>query len=146
MTPDVNVLVAASRADHVHHVVARRWLNGALDASLKGSRFDLLPMAITGFLRVVTSERVFADPTPVEAAVEFVEALLSSPGVDMLALGAEWPTLRRLAIDENLSGNDIPDAWIAAAVWASDGHLVTFDRAFKRFLGKRELTILPTGK
>src|SRR5262245_36950466 len=88
MTPDVNVLVAASRADHVHHHVAHRWLTQALRASATGSRLDVMPMVIVGFLRLVTHERVFPDPTPIDAAVEFIDALLSAPGVDVLALGA----------------------------------------------------------
>lgn len=29
MTPDVNVLVAASRSDHPHHAIAREWLEAA---------------------------------------------------------------------------------------------------------------------
>ena len=32
MTPDVNVLVAASRTDHPHHAAARQWLEEALPA------------------------------------------------------------------------------------------------------------------
>ena len=32
MTPDVNVLVAASRSDHPHHWVAHSWLQDALAA------------------------------------------------------------------------------------------------------------------
>jgi toxin-antitoxin system PIN domain toxin len=142
MTPDINVLVAASRSDHVHHRVANRWLNEALLAAANGARFDVLPMVIAGFLRLVTHDRVFPHPTPVHRAVEFIEALLSSPGVDVIALGAEWPTLARLVLDDRLTGNAVPDAWIAAAVRTNGGHLVTFDRGFRRLLGKRELTLL----
>ncbi len=54
----------------------------------------------------------------------------------------EWPALRQLCRDEKLSANDIPDAWIAAAVKATHGRLITFDRGFKRLLGKDELTLL----
>ncbi|HET6470945.1 MAG TPA: TA system VapC family ribonuclease toxin [Pseudomonadales bacterium] len=142
MTPDINVLVAASRADHVHNGIAYRWLTASLRAAANGARFDLLPMTIAGFLRLVTNERIFPDATPIEAAVEFIDALLDAPGVDVLALGGEWRTLQRMLLDEGLSGNAIPDAWIAAAVRANGCHLVTFDRGFRRLLGKRELTVL----
>jgi predicted nucleic acid-binding protein len=37
MTPDVNVLVAASRADHPHHGVARAWLEAAVGSSETGA-------------------------------------------------------------------------------------------------------------
>jgi uncharacterized protein len=56
--------------------------------------------------------------------------------------GREWPGLKQLSIDHALAANDIPDAWIAAAVRTAGSHLVTFDRGFRRLLGRAELTIL----
>jgi predicted nucleic acid-binding protein len=44
--------------------------------------------------------------------------------------------------EHDLTGNGVPDAWIAAAVHANHEHLVTFDRGFARLLARRELTIL----
>ena len=35
MTPDVNVLVAAFRADHPHHTTARVWLEQAVAAAAR---------------------------------------------------------------------------------------------------------------
>ena len=55
MTPDVNVLVAASRTDHPHHAVARDWLEEALGRSSTGAAFTLMPMVLASFLRLVTS-------------------------------------------------------------------------------------------
>ena len=97
MTPDVNVLVAASRADHPHHAVARAWLEEALTASGAGAAFALMPVVLAGFLRLVTSPKIFHLATPVEDAVAFVDALLASPGVRLAALGPEWPRLRQLS-------------------------------------------------
>ena len=71
MTPDVNVLVAASRADHPHHVVARRWLSGVLADCQDGQTLEILPMVATGFLRLVTHPKVFVQPTPVSEATGF---------------------------------------------------------------------------
>ena len=53
MTPDVNVLVAASRTDHPHHALARDWLEDALGASSTGAAFTLMPMVVASFLRLV---------------------------------------------------------------------------------------------
>jgi len=142
MIPDINVLVAASRADHVHHKPALAWLNRAIARCDSGGSIELLPMVGAGFLRLVTNSRVFVEPTPIEAATDFLDALLAIPGVEIAPVGSEWPTLRSLVVDKRLSGNDIPDAWIAAAVKAIDGHLATFDRGFARLLGRRELTVL----
>ena len=102
-------------------------------------------MVVAGFLRLVTNRRVFADPDAPEDAVAFIDALLHTPGVELAAPGREWPLLRRLVLDKRLMGNDIPDAWIAAAVQAQGDRLCTFDKDFKRLLPASDLVLLDTG-
>ena len=41
-----------------------------------------------------------------------------------------------------LGGNDLPDAWLAAAVEQLGEHLVSFDRDFKKLLGRARFTLL----
>jgi len=142
MTPDVNVLVAASRSDHPHHDAARTWLEGALAAAETGAAFTLMPMVLTSLLRLVTSPKIFVQPTPISDAVEFVDAILDMPGVRLAPLGPEWAKLRQLCLDNQLGGNDLPDAWLAAAVEQLGEHLVSFDRDFKRLLGRARFTLL----
>lgn len=142
MTPDVNVLVAASRQDHPHHVPASAWLEAALDASAAGRPLAILPMVASGFLRLVTHPRVFADPTPIENAQAFLRAVLDSPGVGLLSLGDEWPLFEHLCAKHSLSGNAIPDAWIAAAAQSHHVHLVTFDKGFRRLMKASLVTVL----
>ena len=142
MTPDVNVLIAASRSDHPHHAVARRWLEDAVAASADGATFTLMPMVLASFLRLVTSPKIFKLATPIEEAVAFVDALLASPGVQLASLGAEWPKLRQLCLDKQLAANDLPDAWLSAAVVHAGEHLVSFDRDFRRLLARRQFTLL----
>ena len=142
MTPDVNVLVAASRSDHAHHAVAFAWLESARDEAPRGRGLLLLPMVIASFLRLVTNPRVFKSPTPPPAAIAFVDALLASPGVRIPAVGEEWPLLRELCLRDSLSGNELPDAWIAAAVRQLGDHLVSFDADFRKLLTRTELTLL----
>lgn len=142
MTPDVNVLVAASRSDHPHHRVARAWLEGAVAGAGSGGSLVLLPMVLAGFLRLVTSPKIFQSPTPVEDAVAFVDALLAVPGVRVPPLGAEWPRLRQLCLDKQLKGHAVPDAWIAAATIHLSEHLVSFDRDFRKLIGRSQFTLL----
>lgn len=142
MTPDVNVLVAASRLDHPHHRPALGWLNAALERCGQGERLRLLPMVTAGFLRLVTHPRVFVEPTPAEAAHAFVNSLLQTEGVELLKLGEEWPLLEPLCQEHRLTGNAISDGWIAAAVLARHECLATFDRDFKRLLPSRQLLLL----
>lgn len=142
MTPDVNVLVAASRSDHPHHAAARSWLEGALAAADNGASFTLMPMVLASVLRLVTSPKIFLQPTPMAEAVDFVDAILAMPGVQLAPLGPEWPKLRQLCLDKQLGGNDLPDAWLAAAVEHQGEHLVSFDRDFKKLLGRARFTLL----
>ena len=142
MTPDVNVLVAASRSDHPHHAVAHGWLVRAVETAPVAAPLTLQPMATASFLRLVTHPKIFVNPTPTAEAVGFVDALLDMPGVSVPTLGDEWPILRKLCIDKALSANDLPDAWLAAAVIQQGEHLVTFDRDFRRLLARSQFTLL----
>ena len=142
MTPDVNVLIAASRSDHPHHAVARVWLEQAVGAADTGAAFTLMPMVLASFLRLVTSPKIFQQVTPIEDAVALVDALLASPGVRLAPLGPEWSRLRTLCLDKHLRGNDLPDAWLSAAVVHLGEHLVSFDRDFRKLLARGQFTLL----
>ena len=142
MTPDVNVLVAAARSDHPHHAVARAWLEETLARAESDTVCTLMPMVLASFLRLVTSPKIFKRPTPIQEAVGFVDALLTLPGVQLAELGPEWRRLRALCLDKKLSGNEVPDAWLVAAVAQRGEHLVSFDRDFKKLLGRGQFTLL----
>jgi toxin-antitoxin system PIN domain toxin len=142
VTPDVNVLVAASRSDHPHHAAARTWLEQAIANAGQGTPLKLQPMVIASFLRLVTHPKIFVHPTPMTEALRFIDALLTAPGVEQPALGAEWPTLRKLCADKALTANDVPDAWLAAAIIHQGDHVVSFDADFKRLLPRAQFTRL----
>lgn len=142
MTPDINILVAAFREDHLHHGPARQWLVDAIRHGHAGMPVRLLPLVVAGFLRLVTNPKVFAQPDSVEHAVAFVDVLLESPLVEMAASSEEWPQLRQLCLGGSLRGNAIPDAWLAATVARLGEHLVTFDAGFKKLLRREQLTLL----
>jgi toxin-antitoxin system PIN domain toxin len=142
VTPDVNVLVAASRSDHPHHAPARAWLHQALDDAGRGSAFKLQPMVIASFLRLVTHPKIFVQPTPMPEALRFVDALLAAPGVERTELGAEWTALRALCADKALTANDVPDAWLAAAAIHQGEHVVSFDAGLARLLPRARFTLL----
>lgn len=141
-TPDVNVLVAAFRADHVHHAEARQWLEQQIAAAAEGGRLFLLPMVCTSFVRLVTHPRVFTVPATSDEAVAFIEALLACPGCEWLPLGPEWPAFAALCTGKALAGNAVQDGWIAAASRRAGTKLATFDRDFRNLLDAHELTLL----
>jgi uncharacterized protein len=142
MTPDVNVLVAAARSDHPHHAIARAWLGETLAGAESGTVCTLMPMVLASFLRLVTSPKIFKQPTAIDEAIGFVDALLTVAGVQLAELGPEWKRLRKLCLDKQLSGNELPDAWLVAAVAQRGEHLVSFDRDFRKLLGRNQFTLL----
>lgn len=99
-------------------------------------------MVLASFLCLVSSPKIFPVPTPIEDAIAFVDALLAAPGVSLAPLGPEWPRLRQLCVDKKLKGNDMPDAWLAAATIHLGEHLVSFDRDFKNLIGRSQFTLL----
>jgi hypothetical protein len=61
---------------------------------------------VRGNIRLlVFTPKIFQEPTPVEDAVAFVDALLAAQGVHLAPLGPEWPRLRQLCIEKKLKGN-----------------------------------------
>jgi predicted nucleic acid-binding protein len=102
----------------------------------------LMPMVLASFVRLVTSPKVFQLATPIEDAVAFIDALMASPGVHVAPLGPEWAKLRQLCLDKQLGGNDLPDAWLSAAVIHMGEHLVSFDRDFRKMLARSQFTLL----
>ena len=142
MTPDVNVLIAASRSDHPHHRTAFAVLSEAVAACADGASLKLMPMVVASFLRLVTNPKIFVQPTPIEDAIGFLDALMAVPGIEMPRLSTEWPIFRQLCMEKQLSANDIPDAWLAAAVIQVGEHLVTFDTDFKKLLRRTQVTVL----
>ena len=142
MTPDVNVLIAASRSDHPHHKAAFSALTEAIAACADGATLRLMPMVVASFLRLVTNPKIFIQPTPVDDAIRFVDALVGVAGVEIPPLGTEWAIFRGLCLENKFAANDIPDAWLAAAVIHLGEHLVTFDADFKKLLRRTQLTVL----
>jgi toxin-antitoxin system PIN domain toxin len=138
VTPDVNVLLAASRIDHPHHAPAIDWLQSTL--SIPGA-LTLLPTVIASFLRLVTHPKVFVEPTPIDAALAFIDAARQG-GTTPGQLPDEWPQLKALCQRHQLRANDLPDAWIAAQTLARGLVLVSFDRDFVKLLPPRQLRLL----
>jgi toxin-antitoxin system PIN domain toxin len=143
MTPDVNVLVAAFRPDHPHHLSARAWLDDAVVQAANGrAGLVLLGTVVTGFLRITTNPKIFLETDPLQDVSEFIDSLLSCPGVQFQPQGATWPTMRQVCLAQQATGNLITDAWIAATVMQSGETLCTFDRDFLRLLPADQLLLL----
>jgi toxin-antitoxin system PIN domain toxin len=143
MTPDVNVLVAAYRPDHPHHQSARAWLDDAVINAANGrASLMLLGTVVTDFLRITTNPKIFHQTDPLQDLTDFIDSLLSCPRVQLQPQGATWRNLKQVCLTQQIIGNLLSDAWIAATVMQSGETLCTFDREFVRLLPSSQLFLL----
>ncbi len=133
--PDVNVLVHAFRPDSSDHPLCHAWLDTVVNGD---SRFAMSPQVLSGLVRVTTHPRVFRNPSPLDEAFRFCEALLSQPHCVAIQPGEKhWDLFARLCRDATAQGNLVPDAWFAALAIESGCEWITMDRDYARFPGLR---------
>lgn len=129
--PDVNVLVYASREDAIDHPEYKAWLEHVVRGD---QAYGMCDLVLSGFLRIVTHPRIFNIPTPLEAAISFVETIRSQPHCSPLAPGpAHWDIFVKLCRKTAARGNHVADAYLAALAIESGSELITADRDFSRY-------------
>jgi uncharacterized protein len=132
---DVNVLVYAFREDSVDHSRYRSWLADLLNGD---EAYAASEIVLSSFVRVVTHPRIFPMPTPVSAALRFVETYRSQPNCVLVAPGPRhWEIFATLCREAEAKGNLVADAYLAAMAIESGCEWVTTDRDYRRFPGLR---------
>ncbi len=131
---DTNILVYAHRADSPFYDAA----SARMAELAEGAATWALPWpCVQEFLAIVTHPRIYAPPTPLNRAIDQVDAWLESPTLALIAeSAAHWPTLRALIAGGRVAGPQVHDARIVALcrqhgvreLWATD-------RDFSRFAG-----------
>jgi uncharacterized protein len=129
---DTNILVYAHREDSQWHSGAY----GKLEEVAMGRSAWAIPWpCLYEFLAIVTHPRIYDPPTPLDLAVDQVDAWLESPSLILLGEGEQhWPLFRSVVLGGKISGPQMHDARIAA-LCLSHGvkELWTADRDFTRF-------------
>ncbi len=130
---DVNLLVQAHRSDADRHREAVEWLETALAEPMGIAVSDLV---LSGVLRILTHPKIFKDPTPLAAALDFIGNLHGRSNVHILHPGPRhWDLFIDLCRRGNAKGNLVPDAYHAALAVETGCTWVTLDRGFARFPG-----------
>jgi toxin-antitoxin system PIN domain toxin len=131
---DTNVLVYAHREDAPWHEAAHRRLTELAEGRTPWA----IPWpCLHEFLAIVTHPRIYAPPTPAEAALDQVQAWLESPSLTLLAEAeGYWPELRNALEQGRIAGPQVHDARVAALCRLHGvRELWTVDRDFGRFPG-----------
>ena len=131
---DSNLLVYAHREDSAWHAAAYDCLAGLAESR---SPWAIPWPCLHEFLSVTTHPRIYAPPTPLEKAIDQVEAWLESPSLILLAeTDDHWPRLRALIRTGQIFGPKVHDARVAAiCLQHGVSELWTIDRDFSRFPG-----------
>ena len=132
---DLNVLLSAVNRDAEHHEPARKWVEETLSGV---ERVGLPWVVLLGFLRLVSSPRVFARPMRNADALRVVDSWLAQPAVVPLTPGEDhWRILQDLLTRSGTAGNLTTDAHLAALAIEHGAELCSTDADFARFPGLR---------
>ncbi|HVF77487.1 MAG TPA: TA system VapC family ribonuclease toxin [Solirubrobacteraceae bacterium] len=130
LLPDVNVLLAGFRPDHIHHRPARAFLE---DARSRTTTLGVSDVALTSLVRLATNPRVFVQPDTITDVLDYIDALLDPPVEIVRAGPGHWSRFADLCRELNLRGNLVPDAYMAALALEERAELITFDRGLGRY-------------
>ena len=135
LLPDVNVLIYAFRADMAQHERCKAWLDDVLASPLP---FGISPLILSAVVRITTNPRVFVEPSTIDEAFSFCDALLAQPQGQPITPGRRhWSIFRDLVAATGTRGPRVSDVWFAALAIEWDCEWVTMDRDFDRFPGLR---------
>lgn len=129
---DTNILVYAHRSDSTFHQAAaprvRELATGAASWAIPWP-------CLYEFFAVVTHPRVYNPPTPLEGALDQIDAWLEAPTLALLTEDHQhWSSLRGLLTSSRVIGPRVHDARIATLCLAHGvTTLWTADRDFSRF-------------
>jgi len=131
---DTNILVYAHREDSPFHDAA---LKRVVELAEGTATWSIPWPCVHEFLAIVTHPRIYAPPTPLDRALDQVDAWLESPALVVLAESTDhWLTLRSLLASARVAGPRVHDARIVA-LCRQHGvrELWSADRDFNRFAG-----------
>ena len=132
---DVSIYLYAHREDLAHHRQVRDYLETCLSGS---DVVGYAPLALSGFLRIVTHPKVFNPPTDLATAIEFCRSITDLPGlVPIVPQDSHWSIFSHLLRASGAKGNLVPNAWFAALAIEHGCTWVTTDRDYARFPGLR---------
>lgn len=128
---DVNVVVALHRDDHPHHETVTGWFARLVE---RRTQHSVLDETWSAFVRVTTNRRIYSVPTPVADAFAFVRAFRGQPTyVPVRPDERRMGTFERLCREGAVSGDLVPDAFLAATAITLGCGIASFDRDFARF-------------
>jgi toxin-antitoxin system PIN domain toxin len=133
--PDVNVLLYAFRRDSARHSESHAWLDAIVNGD---AAFGISPQALASLVRISTHSGIYVNPSRLEEAVAFCDAILEAPNCSVVQpRERHWAIFTNLCRQARVKGNLVQDAWFAALAIEFGCEWVTTDRDYARFPGLR---------
>jgi toxin-antitoxin system PIN domain toxin len=134
--PDVNILIYAHRVESPEHERYAEWLTNVAQGP---EPFALSELGASGFVRIVTSPKIWPEPTITKDALEFIQRLRSRSNARLVTHGpASWDSFAQLCVVARARGKLVADAYHAALAIEHGCELITADADFGRFPGLRQ--------
>lgn len=133
--PDVNILIYAVDAGAKDHESYKSWLQNLTDC---GDPFAIAEVVLNSFIRITTNPKILDSPLTIDEATDFVDRLARHARCEFIQPGwRHWEAFVELCRNSGVTGNLVPDAYLAALAIELDYDFVTADRDFHKFPGLR---------
>lgn len=131
--PDINLLIYAYNSACEEHKVCSVWLEKLLNGN---EPVCFSWHTIMGFIRILTTVKMVANPYSPKQAMDIAGEWLSTPVSMMLVPGdGHFAIFRQLVIDSGIAGARLADAHIAALAIEHNATVATSDKDFRGFDG-----------
>lgn len=128
---DANVLIYAHREDTAQHEQYRAWLESKINGN---ELFGISDAVLSSVIRITTHPQIFKTPSTPKEILIFIEQLRKCSHCLNVNPGQKhWDIFTSLVRSLKLTGNAIPDAFLAALALEWGYELITTDQGFVRF-------------
>jgi len=139
---DINVLIALSWNNHVHHAAAKRWF-----AANRSQQWATCPLTQCGFVRISCNPKIIGAVIRSTDAAASLRSLISQPG--HVFWQDELSILDKLIPIEKIRGHrQVTDAYLFALSLHHAGRFATFDQGVASLAAsahqKSSILLIPT--
>ena len=132
--PDTNLLLYAHIPSFREHSAAKSWLEDSLNENRE--TFGLVWQVMTSYIRIGTNPKLFQTPMTIIEADAQMMRLIKHPLVQIIQPQSEhYEIFMNLLKTEQVTGDLVMDAHLAALAIEHKARLATTDRDFTRFRG-----------
>ncbi len=124
---DVNVLIALTEEEHVHHEKVMKWFR------TPGLDWGMCAFSEAGLLRATANPKV--GELTVEDSSDLLAALASQSGYRYWPISTGWADLAAPFLERVFGHQQITDAYLLGLAIKEGGVLVTMDRGIKILAG-----------